>query len=186
MTPDAIIRFYSEQDPDACGRKIEEVWRWDHARLEVIHDYIQWLFPLREKSRFNPNAPVLTQETIDAFRRSATLQMRLRRSLILMLGFYGLQLSELTNGTVHISRAQDFTTKSHNWLTRGNHNHLRLTRMIGSTKMLGLEACSFALFKCLAQIYEDYPEPISEETYRHWKSAAPANDSYTLKSNNDY
>lgn len=181
MTPDAIIRFYSEKDPDACGRKIEEVWRWDDAHLETTHDYIQWLFPLRVKSRFNRNAPVLTGEAIDVFRRSASLKMSLRRSLLLMLDFYGLQLSELANGTIHIKRAHDFTTKSHNWLTRGNHNYLRLTRIIRSTKMLGLEACSFALFECLAQIYEEYPEAISAETFRHWKRAAPANDSYNFE-----
>jgi hypothetical protein len=181
MTPDVIIRFYSGEGTDGSGRKIEEVWQWDDARLKAIHEYIQWLFPLRVKSQFNLEAPVLSEETIGVFRRSDFLRMRLMRSLLLLLDFYGLQLSEPANGNVQVKRAPDFTAKSRNWLTRGNHNHLRLTRVISSTKVLGLEACSFALFNCLAQIYEDYPESISPDTYRHWKSAATADDSNKVR-----
>ena len=43
---DPIIRFYSGTGTDDCGRRIEEIWQWDHVRFEGVHNYIQWLFPL--------------------------------------------------------------------------------------------------------------------------------------------
>jgi hypothetical protein len=170
---EAIIRFYSGISTDACGRRLEEIWKWDHVRLEVVHDYIQWLFPLSVRSQFNPDAPVLTDHTVEVFRWDSSLRMRLKRSLKVMLDFYGLQLLELDDGSIHIKRAVNFAILSHKWLTPGNHNHLRLTRIICSLKILGLETYSTALFNCLTEIYESYPEKISPITYQYWSDAAP-------------
>ena len=65
---DPIIDFYLGKAPDGAGRCIEEIWKFGHERLERVHDYIQWLFPLPDKSPFNRDAPVLTPKTIRAFR----------------------------------------------------------------------------------------------------------------------
>ena len=67
---DPIIDFYLGKAPDGAGRCIEEIWKFGHERLERVHDYIQWLFPLPDKSPFNRDAPVLTPKTIRAFRES--------------------------------------------------------------------------------------------------------------------
>ena len=170
---DPIIRFYSGTGTDDCGRRIEEIWQWDHVRFEGVHNYIQWLFPLEVRSQFNPSAPVLTDQTVDVFRQDATLRLRLKRSLQVMLDFYGLQLLEPDNEPIRIIRALNFNTNSSKWLIQGNHNHLRLTRIISSTKILGLETYSAALFKCLTEIYNDYPGKISPNTYQYWRNAVP-------------
>jgi hypothetical protein len=169
---DRIVRFYSGVDSDAHGRKISDIWGWNLARLESVHDYIQWLFPLREPSYVNSCAPLLTDDCISAFRRDDTLRASLKRSLQLMLKFYGLRLNEPLGGEVAITRAPDFEARSENWLNRSNHNHLRLTRIMTSTRLLGLETCSSALFECLKQIYHDFPSRISSETFRYWRQAA--------------
>lgn len=165
------------EDVDARGRNIEGIWLWNDTQLEDVHDYIQWLFPLRGKSQFNQLAPILTEEAIDAFRRKTFLRMRLKRSLEMMLEFYRLQLSKVDDETYQVKRGPDFIAKVRNWLSRGNHNHLRLTRIIKSTKSLGLETCSSALFSCLEGIYEEYPSAITTETYRYWKEASLASNS---------
>ena len=74
---DALLRFYRLEGADARGRTLPEIWAWDAARLEGVHDYIQWLFPLPEPSAFNPYAPILTQATIEAFRADPELRQRL-------------------------------------------------------------------------------------------------------------
>ena len=63
---DPLLRFYGLESGDARGRSLTEIWGWDDERLEQVHDYIQWLFPLREPSAFNPGAPVLTRAAISA------------------------------------------------------------------------------------------------------------------------
>ena len=76
----ALLAFYSGTGRDSAGRTLTEIWAWDHRRLEMAHDFIQWLFPLPEASRFNPDAPLLTPADAAAFRADADLQARVRRS----------------------------------------------------------------------------------------------------------
>src|ERR1700754_1472380 len=116
-----LLDFYKGLGVDAAGRTIEEIWAWDYRRLEMVHDYIQWLFPLPEPSRFNPDAPLLKDADIAAFRADLALQARVRRSLDLMLEFFGLK----RHGSV-IARGRDFSFDSPgaHWLEPLNHNHL--------------------------------------------------------------
>ena len=63
-----LVAFYRENAPDSEGRTLSQLWAWDDERLEEVHDYIQWLFPLPEPSQFNPDAPLLTPQDIEAFK----------------------------------------------------------------------------------------------------------------------
>ena len=87
---DPIVRFYRLDGTDARGRMLNEILGWEDPRLESVHDYIQWLFPLPEPSAFNPYAPILSEATIRTFQHDATLRTRLGQSLARMLAFYGL------------------------------------------------------------------------------------------------
>lgn len=167
-----ILSFYSGEAPDSQGRFLHQIQQWSDAKLESVHDYIQWLFPLPERSAFNTAAPVLTADVIKAFQSGKDLQENLRRSLLCMLRFYGLKL---TSGPNKILRGRDFETKAANWLRTGNHNHLRIARILRSLMLLGLQAEAKAFFDCLSRIYEAEErktEPsITEETFRYWNAA---------------
>jgi hypothetical protein len=53
MLNSPIIGFYSRTEPDHRGRYLHEIQHWPDEQLESIRDYIQWLFPLPERSGFN-------------------------------------------------------------------------------------------------------------------------------------
>jgi len=169
--PDPLLRFYRLEGADARGRTLADIWSWDAARLEGVHDYIQWLFPLPEPSAFNPQAPILTEATIEAFRADAHLRQRLLRSLTTMLGFYGLALASGAREAPRISPASDFGARRRDWLHAGNHNHLRLTRILSSLRLLGLEEHGHALYACLAGIARDHPHAVSATTLAFWQRA---------------
>jgi len=168
-----IIGFYCGTEPDHRGRYLHEIQRWPDDQLEGAHDYIQWLFPLAEPSGFNVAPPVLNTEAIEAFQARPDLQEKLRFSFLRMMNFYGLDMR--SGEWVTIARAPNFATKSAVWLTPGNHNHLRLTRILKCLSLLGLEAEAKALFACLSEIYEDERDKeqpaISDETLRYWSEA---------------
>lgn len=168
----AIFAFYQGQSPDSSGRMIENIWLWDYQKLEYTHDYIQWLFPLKEKSRFNQNAPVLNDEVIQSFRTNENLRLRLKKSLEVMLHFYGLQCNELGNTDIEITKSREYQERKLNWISKGNHNYLRLTRILTCLRLLGLEKYAQALFQCLNQIYLEESQNIGSETYAYWQSAA--------------
>jgi hypothetical protein len=165
-----IVAFYSGQGLDHRGRPLAEVQQWPDEKLEAVHDYIQWMFPLREPSAFNPQAPLLDEETIQAFRSRPDLQEYLRASFIRMLRFYGLDLVSVPR--LEVVEAGNFTERSSDWLIPYNHNHLRITRILKSLRTLGLEHEADAFFHRLAEIHHAGPRMITAETFRFWRSAA--------------
>lgn len=162
---DPIVTFF-RGGRNADGRTIQQILAWDDERLEAAHDYIQWLFPLREPSPVNPIAPVVRDETVAAFARDAALRDRLRMALDRMLLFYGLQQRA---ARIEIDAAR-FPARAGVWLHAGNHNHLRLTRIMQSLATLGLRQEALALQRCLLEdVYAEHPRQISETTLRFWR-----------------
>jgi Opioid growth factor receptor (OGFr) conserved region len=174
MLNSPIIGFYSGTEPDHRGRYLHEIQQWPDEPLESVHDYIQRLFPLPERSEFNVLAPVLNPETVREFRTSPDLRENLLSSFLRMMNFYGLEAH--ASEQVTVVRMPTFATKAAKWLTPGNHNHLRITRILRCLTVLGLEPEARAFFSCLAEIYEDEqnrPIPaISNETMEYWRKAS--------------
>lgn len=56
-----ISAFISGAGSDHINRTIHEIWGFTDPQIENTHDFIQWLFPLNEKSRAVPQSPVLKQ-----------------------------------------------------------------------------------------------------------------------------
>jgi hypothetical protein len=136
-----------------------------------VHDYIQWIFPLPERSGANPWAPVLTKASIAAIRSTPEMQERLRAGYLRMLKFYGFE----AEGD-RVVQGPRFAAASRNWLSAGNHNHLRLTRILRSLRVLGLAGEAEALWGALQQLYERERaaggRSITDETFAFWQRAA--------------
>jgi len=168
VTP--IVAFYRGTGPDAAGRTIHQVWSMDDLHLEAVHDYIQWLFPTRKPSAFNADAPMLTNAAIAALRALPDFREWLLRSLDVMLGFYGLRRLE-DEGAVRIEPTPDLATRGPAWWDSGNHNHLRLTRIISSLHELGSQDEAAALYGGLELVRREWATGISERTIAYWAAA---------------
>jgi hypothetical protein len=150
---DLLVQFYEGKRADGRGRFLQEIQAFTLDELEAVHDYIQWLFPLSEPSQFNPDAPVLHKSSIDEFLRRPSIHTALERSFNVMMRFYGLSV-EATTHAIRITPGPDFESRALVWLTLGNHNYLRLTRIIKSLCLLGLRTHAEALVNCLSGIYD--------------------------------
>lgn len=168
MSP--LLSFF-RGGPDDRGRTLDEILTWNRHRLEYTHDYIQWLFPLRDRSGANPSAPVLTDDDVQAFHTDPALQRDLLRALRLMLNFYGLQLIESPTTPPEVIRRETFKTLAPEWLTPGNHNFLRLTRILKSLHTLGLQPHARATFEALRAIYVEHAAIIGTRTFEFWQQA---------------
>ncbi|MDO8630409.1 MAG: opioid growth factor receptor-related protein [Phycisphaerales bacterium] len=170
-----LLDFYEGRGEDHRGRTLSDVHRFPVELLEHEHDYIQWLFPLRSPSPVNPEAPTLSEQDITRFRSDDTLKARLRQSLELMLDFYGLRMSE-RDGVAVVGRANTFALRAENWLTPGNHNFLRITRILKSLTILGQGSLARAFLECLATIFDDHRGIIGDRTWRFWSAAVADED----------
>jgi Opioid growth factor receptor (OGFr) conserved region len=164
-----LVPFYLGEQPDVRGRKIGEIWAWDFEDLECTHDYIQWLFPLAERSRFNDRAPVVDAQIVSTFQTDLRLQQNLLKSLEVMLRFYGLQFSN--NAPGQIERSSTYPIRKQEWVQRFDHNYLRITRILKCLMTLRLVDVALPLYNCLQQIYREDSDKISSETFQYWTDA---------------
>ena len=162
-----LLDFYHGQGPDREGRHLDEVLAWDDDQLEAVHDFIQWLFPLPEPSRFNPDAPLLSPDDVVAFRAGGLPRANLKRSFERILTFLGLE--RLPDGTVE--EGPTFPARAADAWAAPNHNWLRITRILRSLHLLGLEEEAEALYRYLSRRYHAGPGLISDETFRYWTEA---------------
>ena len=188
--PSPIIKFYESTGTDDQGRTLDQILGWDFDELESVHNYIQWLFPLTDRSSANWNAPVLTQADIEIFQSSDVVRKNLLRSFSRMMSFYGFEVNQQGdaamqkrididsinpggNKPVFLQKSHEFPKRATNWLTRGNHNFLRLTRIMKSLRLANLDSYSLALFGELKKLYESgYGSIIGSNTFHYWKDAA--------------
>lgn len=111
----ALTGFLDGSTPDSRGRYITEIYSLSDQGIENTHDFIQWVFPLREASRAVFNAPVLSENDVRDIRDSEMAQENLSRSSDWYLGFL---------------------KRNKHWMTKYDHNHLRITRVIKSIRIL--------------------------------------------------
>ena len=110
-----IVGFIEGKTPDHRGRILAIVLQQTDHQAETTHDYIQWLFPLDEPSRSVMSAPVINELDIEDIRHSELAQQNLVKSASWFLGFL---------------------ERNDHWITRYDHNHLRITRAIKSLRLL--------------------------------------------------
>lgn len=164
----AIVDFYRGTAADFLGRRLAEIWQWDDARLESVHNYIQVLFPNHDPSPINPAAPTLDAATVAAFAADEQLRRNLATSHDRMLRFYGLEYDAATQA---VGRRPYFAAHAANWLSPGNHNFLRITRILLGLMALGLPERAHAFLRCLEDIYADHTAAIGPRTLAFWRGA---------------
>ena len=159
-----LIEFYRGAAPDSEGRTLAQIWDFSDEEMEDYHDFIQWLFPLREPSQYNPHAPLLTEEDVTTFRTDATLRDHLLRSLDRFLEFVGLERredridpspgSEQKRGRLDESQSQ----------LAADYPRPALLRM------LGLEEQGRQLFSSLEDLNQRGEARLSPSTLAYWKT----------------
>ncbi len=146
----AIVEFLEGRGMDAAGRTLSAVLTMGNADLEHRHDFIQWLFPLCEPSNAVPGSPVLDGQDVDAIRNSGRAQANLTAAVERMSSFYGQ------------------TTR---WLVANDHNHLRITRIVKSLRLLAGDRPADAFRRGILERVDAARAPVNAVTRRYWAQA---------------
>lgn len=206
ITRISLLRFYTKVigGLDHRGRSLENILGWQSSQLESCHNYIQTMFPLPEGSLFNEAAPIVDRTIFHAFRHSQSppgtlitrtmLQDRLLESFSCILNFYGYTLLEVDGDEgVRILPAYHYRKATSRWTVNFDHNHLRITRILRSLRVLGLGREAEAFLEKLLQTNEMSGRRISQRTLSYWIRAterplyiAPDVDEYVEGSGKDF
>ena len=146
---------------------LAEIVAQDDDWLEITHDYIQWLFPLTEHSRVTPGAPTMLPDDIRVFKEDDLLQGHMLIAFKRMLRFYGLE----STGT-EIAKGYNWEQRKTNWFTEPTHNNVRITRILKSLALSGLEREAVRLQVALESLCNTEPGcGVPEESRVFWRRA---------------
>lgn len=118
--------------------------------IEQIHDFIQWLFPLDAPSGANRRAPVLSAEDVQAIHASGLAQIALAAGTDRMAAFY---------------------QRNGHWLVDHDHNHLRITRIIKSLRLLRGPGEAEDFRQIVLRRDEQAGRPVSAGSRQYWMLA---------------
>lgn len=145
-----IVSFLEGKTPDHPGRTLAMALRQTDHQAEATHDYIQWFFPLDEPSRSVNGAPVLTELDIEEIKESILVQGNLAKSARWFLGFL---------------------ERNDHWITKYNHNHLRITRVIKSLRLLASDKAADEFKNIVFEYLGDDLNLIDPKARSFWNSA---------------
>jgi hypothetical protein len=85
-----LVEFYRGEIPNNEGVSLEDILAYSYGQFEVDHAYIQWIFPLKERSNFNVEAPLLHDDEIVLFKSDPELRSKLSEVVQRMLDYFGM------------------------------------------------------------------------------------------------
>lgn len=145
-----VLSFLQDTGPDHRGRFLSDILKFSDQQIESTHDFIQWIFPLDEPSSASPDAPVLEPGEIALIRKSSLAAHSLNAS---------------------VQWFCDYLKRNKHWRVAHDHNHLRITRMIKSVRLLQGEPAANALRDRVLAIAEASKDKISQTSWDFWQQA---------------
>lgn len=153
---DIIINFLLGKGTDHEGRTLKDILEFPDEEIEQCHDHIQWIFPLHEKSKFANTYPVLTPPVVQLARKSNKIKNNLIKTKNRMEQFLGI-------GNYNSEKKQML------WCQLENHNLLRITRIIRSLRIFGLEEEAKDFYNNVVEVGKKYYLP--QNTFVYWERA---------------
>jgi hypothetical protein len=134
--------------------------------MEECHDYVQWLFPLHEESAFALVYPILTEAQAASLAGSAEARARMGAAEARFRVFLGLPAAGAP------AASSPLNSRTALWAHPGDHNLLRVTRIIRSMRFFGLEDLSAAFWRDADAVAD--AAGLGDVTRAFWRQAAEA------------
>ncbi len=146
----SLHAFLNGTGSDSRGRTLSHVLALEDTEIEATHDFIQWLFPLPVASSAQPSSPVLSPQELSAIAGDdvAVANLKLARG-----------------------RMEQFYSRNDQWLRWHDHNHLRITRILTSLRLIvGLDEAR-RFYAAISDRLKTAPAAINPRSLQFWAHA---------------
>lgn len=158
-----IKAFLEGTGEDDFGRTYNDILNYSERELEQKHNYIQRIFPTNTLSMYSP-CIILSEEEAKQMTNDK-IKKNMIKAYEKMMCFYGFN-----------PRNDDKIKK---WVYTGSHNYKRITRIIISLSIFGLQKETEELMNYLSELYSNYPKQIGNKTFSYWENAYKEYISFT-------
>lgn len=142
-----VFLFLEGETENLFGLTFHEFLSFDNIELEDNHSWIQWVFPTPEMSDYQYSPPCTLEDVKK--KNNPTIKANMRRAYRKIRDFYSLERKD-------------------KWLTPGNHNFLRISRILRSLRVFGLNDEADEFFDFLTRLKKENSNIISDKTYEFW------------------
>lgn len=150
MNFESFLSNDSNQGVDFKGRTLQDIWSYSDDEIEKKHDFIQMIFPLNQ-----PSNSVFHGIYLDDSRVIEDLQKNpIVNSNMLKSASWYLSFLERTN----------------HWKQPNNHNHLRITRVIQSLRLLVSDKEADAFYNSVMVLLSENNQ-INALSLQYWKKS---------------
>jgi hypothetical protein len=156
---DFFIYFFQNKIRNIDGLTHNDILNYDNKKLEDKHNYIQYLFPLPVKSKYNPDAPVINQIFINEAINNMEIRKNIIKSFLRMLNFYGYSYSVKPFDIIDKGETKQ-------WLTKQNHNYLRITRILKFLMLVKMDLLAYKFVEQLCKLNES--GKIDKKSFNVW------------------
>ena len=145
-----FLSFLEGTSTDVLGRTIEEIWDYNDEEIEGVHNFIQFIFPTNQKSASMPGVPILTTQDIEAIAQSEIAKSNLIKSVDWFV---------------------QFLKRNDHWTAHYNHNHLRISRMIQSVRLLIGDRDAEMTKEIIFNLLDGKENKISDKSKSFWAAS---------------
>ena len=172
-TTKQAILFLNDLGPDGNGRYVSDYLAFDDDDFEGCHNWVQWAFPTRTPSQFNPTAPIIDDDfVLDVLHEATHFVAKLNTAKLAALYMYHMGFEvfkSLRYVSIPTYRIEAPTmTAPLAWETPDNHNMLRFTRIIESLRLFGNDALAAEVYSALMQRVQTYTDRYSLSSVAYW------------------
>ena len=145
-----MLNFLKGNERDVYKRYLKDIWIMSDKQIENTHNFIQWVFPLNERSNAVPKSPILTNEEIISIKKSETAQKNIKKSAEWFL---------------------EFLSRNSYWICQNNHNHLRITRAIKSLRLIHSNKEAEKFKNSIMNLIQGNENKINPTSLKYWKNS---------------
>ena len=145
-----FLLFLEGTSPDILGRTLEEIRGYNDTEIEGVHNFIQFIFPTNQKSASMPGVPILTAQDIEAITQSEIAKLNLIKSVDWFV---------------------KFLKRNDHWIVQYNHNHLRISRMIQSVRLLVGDKDAEMTKEIIFKLLDSKEDKISTKSKAFWTAS---------------
>lgn len=164
-----VVEFFRDGGKDPYGRTLQDMLGMNDFEWESSHDVVQWAFPLHEPSNFNDECPLVRAEELPILQSDPKCQENMRDVLLRFTKFLGFEWRQ--EGDVwSFYPADNYQQKVKVWRTKYNHNYLRITRVIRSLRLFGMDVLAQQFYDA---VYASAVSPghASQQNAMFWRLA---------------
>lgn len=162
-----LLRFFLNEENQCIPHRHEDIVKFTDSEIEKYHDFIQWIFPTSQPSRFNGDAPTIDEHFATMLHGNQCALQNYCKSCRRYLHYMDFDCNENIH-TYHGDRP---------FYRLPYHNFLRMTRMLQSLREAGHPQCSANLFaQMMDMLHSTRNQPISSTTIAYWQGTQKGNE----------